>query len=735
MAETRTEVIVSAKAKGFTEVQQQATKLAGEASKATDAQAKGYSDVGKTVEQLQNRLKELTREQLDLNRALEGVADRGSPAYEKLVKNLKAVETEGDRVERVLRRMERAFKDQTRQISEMQQKGALLQGFLQGAMPGAPFLQRGPGMGRQVVGMAAGRAVRGVAGGMAQAPFAGAQGIAQALSAIPIVGGALAAPFQQAMQYGQTALGRQRARVQALPTLGFAGMAPTISEAGRTAGARAAVAARERVLGQLGGPEMEARVRERAEGMMQLQARRMEPVVQPTGGLFENRAMIDAMNRAGNLQRLRSSDFGGEIRGAARESIERDIRQEAPRAAERARRTARREEESRQRRALFRPIRQAGQFLGVSEEQAIQMVGGITGAAGGDVRQLQRQGMLGTGERGRPGAAIAAQALFGVEAPVTGAFARMGRLGAAGGLPGAQGAGSRMMTSAIADAMRMGLEGSEITTYLQQMAAGITQWEQTGIPIATDAMGEFGRAMSEAGFGGVRGAAVGGGFVRAAQALSTRGPQSAGELMMLQTMGGFRGGGAGAFEEAQIRLERLRSGEAGPEQVQELIGRFMQAGGGGAAGRLLARQQLSGMGIQVGAEEMSLIGRRMQGETLTPEQTQRLQAIQAQREAAGQGAPTSPEELQQRASRMMEGFGAALQKRARIENQQADAGERMIPTLNNLDKMTANLASKFTELADEPMKKLTGAMEELTAAIADKDKSLLSVLREWTVGF
>jgi len=690
MAEIRTDLTLQYKSKGYSEVNQQVSKLAESASHANEKQAKGYSMVGNEVGRLKERLKDLAEEQADLNRQLEMIGDKASPAYKKLANQFKEVQSEGSRVERVIRSMERAFKDQTKSMEDMQKRGAFLQGFMQGAVPGAAFMQRGPGMGRQAIGMAVGRAARGVAGGLASTPFSGAQGIASALREIPFAGGLLAAPFQQATGYGEQALQMQRQRVQALPMLNVAGMPGQYQ---RTL---------SRMMTQR-APEMERNVAQFRAGLMQ------RP---PTKPLSEGTPMYsytpgkgyaptaEAMQEPPGL----AEAVAGE-RQRQREAVERD----AARAV---------------RQRMFRGIRGAGkELLGVGEPEALQRVAGMTQAAGGTIDQLRQQGMLRTG--------MAAEAVYGVQAGTSGAFARGGRLGAfAGAQPGIQGAGAKALTDQIAAAMEMGLSGSDVPMYLQQIASGITQWEQTGIPVADKAMAGFGKAVAEYGFAGPRAAAIGGGFVRAAQGLSTRGPQSAADLLMLQTMGGFKGGGAADFEKAQIRLEQLKLGEVGPEQIKGLVGRMLQAGGGGAAGRLLARQQLGRMGINVGAEEMQLLGTQMTSGSLTEAQQKRLKVLGAQRKEAAMGAPKTPEEIQKTAAKAMDTFGANLQKAAKIQNQQIDIGTKMIPMLNSLENTSGMLSKKFANLAGEPLEKLTASLERLTDALVNEDKSLLTALKE-----
>lgn len=651
MPEVRTSLLVDFKERGYAEMTNKTMRLAGTASKALDEQAKGFSRVDEEVEHLRNRFRELAAEQTDLARDMEKMPDRASDAYKKLASRLKEVSSEGSRVERTMRQLERAFQSQTKEAEKAEtaaekreRKQGLWQGLVQGAVPGGQFIQRGPGMRRQMIGMGIGGALRGMAGGMAATPFAGAQGISQALGAIPVVGGALAAPFQMAAGFGQMARGFQTQRAEAAPFLSGA-------------------FARRRALQRRVGAQAAA------EGTIDdVIARERASLIFGSGGL-------EAAEEAGftmpGVRRGRGGPGGRARRRLAAES---------PGAI--------------------------GLRMGMSEIDMLQFMSGIGGVAGGTGEELMGPG-------GFLPTAAAARRRYGVQAPVAGAFLRGQRMGAVAG----GGTGAENLTSAIADAMAMGLEGADINMYLQQIAAGIQQFEQTGIPIARGAIAEFGMSVARTGIGGVRAANIARGFVGAAQGLSQRGPQSAADLMMLQTMGGFEGGGAEDFERAQIQLEQMRGGAGDPKAMQEMVQRLIRGGGGGASGRIFARRQLGAMGIRVGAAEMQQLAA---GEMVGPMQ--------------GGGGPQSPEDLQNQALNFMQRHGANLQKQAENQNRQLKIGEKMIPHLDRLESASGRLAKEFTKLADVPLEVLTKKLDKFVKDMTDEDKSLLDSIREMVTG-
>ncbi len=654
MPEVRTDVIVQAKAKGFADVQRQAARVTEQGAKAIDSQTKGF-------EKMESQIMDVAKALKELGRGFEGIQ----------------------------RTMQRSMQGMTRDLARQQARGGLMQGFLQGAAPGvAQGLQRGPGMQRQMFGMAAGRAVRGAA----MAPFGGVGGLAQAISTIPVVGGAGAGQIQTGMQLAGQAMQVQRARVGALPFMGGPLPGMRVGAAGR---ARATLAG------------MEASLRTVSQEDLLAAGGARDPA-------FEERfAETAGMNPAEKIRARMMRDVGRRsevIAGKRDDKLENEIRAQRDAAATE---TVMRRERQKARVEPFQTIRAAGvRFGAMGEAEALQAAGGMAQAGGGTIANLRRQGLLRTG--------FAAQTAFGVGPGVAGAFAQAGGQGGLAGMaPGGGGRGARAMTQGIADAMKMGLEGSELRDYLQQMAAGINQWRTTGIPLAGASIASMGLALGQSGLGGIRASAVARGFAGAAQQLSKGGPQNATQLMMLQTMGGFQGGGAEAFEEAQVQLERGGTGD----QMDVLMRRFMSAGGGGAQGRVFARMQLGKMGVQFGAEEFRLLGKELKGEKLSVEELKRKEFFATERDRVGKLAPTSPRDIQARAAKIIGDFGGGLKAQAKLQNQQNAIGEKWIGTMHTLQKSAANVSSAFTSLGSETIQDLAQGMADFTKWLAEKTKN------------
>lgn len=285
--DVRTNVIISTETKGFDKAQQQVTKFNTEAAKGLKDQTKGFSEAQKTSEQfekalgrlektfegtsgafkkniegvmsefdnlnqmefkdvqkhvggLKEHLGGLAKEQAAITAAMGKMEDKGSPAYKKLKEHLKGVTEESKNTERQIVSLERAFAKQAaeaKKAAEEQKRlsadaaadarmrrGAFVQGLAQGGLPmPSPFLQRGPGMGRQLAGMGIGRALTGGMGvtrGVGGAMFGGVAGVQAMLSGIPMVGGLMAGQLGAAQSYAQQQIAFQQTKLEIAPYLG-----------------------------------------------------------------------------------------------------------------------------------------------------------------------------------------------------------------------------------------------------------------------------------------------------------------------------------------------------------------------------------------------------------------------------------------------------------------------------------------------------------------------------------
>jgi anti-sigma regulatory factor (Ser/Thr protein kinase) len=697
--EVRTDVIITAVTKGFPEAQQQATKVTQEAVKGVKEHIKGFADAEKSVTKFakaldkmdfasaqsaigkyKGELKDIAKQHLVIERAMDEMEDKSSEAYKNLATDAKKLNGEYSKISRTIKNLERAFKDQGKAAKEAAQpvtpqqmaQGGLLQGFGQGIAPGTfQFIQRGPGMRRQMLGAAGGRALRGMGGGVGGMAFGGAQGMAQALSSIPIIGGAMAAPLMQGMQQAQQALQFQQLQMGMLPFLGGGGLSRAASvRAGR--------------MFQAQEPGIQARA-------ARMQAR-LPAEMQPTGAGF---GMAQLPGGGFEFQRIEQE----------RPEI---VQQYVQGERQRVRRAMQRRAVQIERRRMLGDIRGAGvDLLAGGAPEAMQQAGMISQIGGGTGAEMRQQGLMRAG--------FAARTMFGVGPEVSGAFLQAGRRG---GLVGGRGRAGEALTEALGSAMKMGLEGSEVNDYMRLVAEGITSWKQTGIPINERSLAGMGRQVSGMGLGGVRGMAIAGGVQRAAQGLSMRGPQSAQELIMLRAMGGFRGGGLEQLEQAQLAMEQGQFQEGG---MQDMFKTFMGAGGGGAGGRFVFRQAMRQMGVNIGVREAQLLEKQvMSPGKLTNEEITDISKVNEKMKQVAEGAPQTVADLTRQASEAIRTMAPDLKEQARLTNRQLDNGKEMIKTMQALDKSALNVSEKIVKDIGPKMESLTAAIEDFTKLVKEK---------------
>lgn len=717
--EVRTDLALSLKTKGFAQGQQELARVTRDTQKAIEQQVKGFETTGKAmgavdkeIKRLEGVLQGFAKQQAAINQLMEEMGDKTSKEYKALASELKNVDREAQRVTRTISVLDRAF------MRQRAQREGFVQGLGQGLAPGvAGFIQRGPGMRRQMVGQAVGAGIRGVAGaapGMAAGIFSGPQAAANALRGIPFVGGALAAMVERPMQQAQQAMQYQQARMEAMPYLGGVGLQRQMHAAGERARrslsdreiTRRAIDARHDAML---GPMQEGYMAQVSEAVDKQREAYVSKRHAETGGAAAGMVSFKTTGLGrgvpGGTARFEEEwldRVGGEEGLATRKEVvarqlmghDAEVKQRRELRAERNRRGRRAEQQVR-RQALGLG---AGVQFGMALPEEVQFRAGIQQVGGGfGVTEQERQmGVTG----------MAAQRAFGVQAGVSGAFLQAGRRG---GLIGAEGGASEMLTDSLADAMKLGLEGSEINDYLQQMASGINSWKTTGIPFNKQSMADIAGTLGTMGMGGVRGMAIAGGVSRAAEQLSRTGPQSVGQLMMLQTMGGMKPGQTGmeAMEEALIKLEE-KTFEG--EDFKKLIGNLLRAGGGGAEGRRVAYGVLSQMGINISRGEIKAMDEGQDLESWMKRREERIAGGKlAERTAA------SPEMLARVAA---EAVPDALKKQASLTNQQIQTGGKMIGAMQKLEQVAQTITNKMGDIGPT-VEKLAGNLEALTEVMID----------------
>ena len=685
MPETKTDLIVQAKARGFQDVQQQANKLVTQAQKAQSEQAKGWAKnetaskgYRKELVAVTDQLKKLLDKQLALTKAMSGM-QRGTEQYKQLKSELKGINKEYERSESLQRRMVNASRTGEGAAKE-QRRGSFMQGLVQGGT-GIDYLQRGPGMYRQAAGYALGNMARGAAG----APFGGVSGLSQAISTIPGFGGFLSGQFNNAIGFAGGALELQRTRLGALPFLsGSGGWGQQSNIRGIQSGTNLSNLRRDF------SREQTEYYRAMVPGM------KKDFEGMPEGGLpkwwksAQDNAMVASRN---NPQVTYQQALDVSINEAIKGRVRKDTDAVVARVSQ-----GRQPDKAKGGTDLFAGIRRYGQTLGgLSEQAAIPALMPMLQRGGGNLAQAERQDMVRM--------AFAAQTRYGIGADVSGAFLGAGRRG---GMVG--GGGAKGEARAIGDALRLGLQGSELTDYMQQMAQGFDQWKTTGIPINSGSIARMGTVFSGLGLGGLRGAALGQQMGAASQRLTQTGPQDAIDLLMLQNIGGYQGGGMNAYVEAMKQMESFGEGGLNTPGAMKLIRQLFKAGGGaGGAGINVVHEALNRKGMNISwAETERLTGGINNGMT-DAELASSAQFLGTQtREKTGgrKGIYAGAEEY----IRGSGGVGRA----AGLENQQNVIGREMMPTMFNLQQSALKVNKAFADIAGKPMEELSKGFVRFT---------------------
>jgi len=672
MTEVKTELKVKASSEGFANLRNEAGQLNSSLREGARQVTRGFRDAERTVDDFGEAMRGIER---SVGRAMTGI----TRDIQTLIREMGNLNRQASRAERVMAR------------------GGFLQGVFQGVGAGE-MVQRGPGMYRQMAGRMAGRAAAGpfrMAGGAA---FSGVSGFAQGLASIP-GGGLVAAPMMNAVNMAEQAIQFQRAQFQALPQLGGFGLAQRMGAARRGVSPLAGRAAFERaLLADVDPSDVEARV-----GATRFHTTGTDVVA----GMAENTMSTNVADIARRkVMEARYRDTVGrdqEDMRRARARATMDIRAErASEARDTALRQARNRASREAKEAFYAPIRRAGKNLGAMDATQASAFAAQLASAGGT-----------TDPRSMVQSAMAAQTAFGVNAETSGAFLRAGRRG---GMAGGAG-GDAALVQTLREGMALGLEGSELTKWMQEMAEGISRFEQTGIPINPRSVGSMARAISLTGVGATRGQRIAQGLMGAGQRLSQQGPSSAMDIMMLQ-QAGFQGGGTESLMDAMIALEQGLTGPQATAMMQGLV----RAGGGGAGGIFTLQRGLSRLGVNIGlGEAKEMAGALMEGGQSGDE---KVQAILSEQKRGSAAAPTTPQGLQKIARTMVDDFGPALKRQAGLTNQALGVGSKLVTSVQDLKTVMTNTADSFATVGAPLLKDLTGLMATMSTSMNELAKAI-----------
>jgi hypothetical protein len=269
----------------------------------------------------------------------------------------------------------------------------------------------------------------------------------------------------------------------------------------------------------------------------------------------------------------------------------------------------------------------------------------------------------------------------------------------------------------------MGLMGSDLIQYLQTIAQGIRNFDQTGIPINEESVKSMGDTFGQAGLMPIRAMTMAGGMKQYLAGIGEQGPQGGMDLLAMQMLGGYKGGGAAEYEKAMIQLENMKMGKGnlgGPE-VQAMMRHIIQIGGGGARGRLILKGYLGEHGIPMGTQEMAIMGKQLMGEPLDDTEKDYIAKGQKLRKA---GARKAAEPLEQQAEEAVRARGGLVAKRAAITNQQIDVGQRVASSVLTLEQSALKINTSFLNLANGGLAKTSTGLLGLATVIESFTKKV-----------
>lgn len=493
---------------------------------------------------LKSTLRDVAREQSQVALALAKTAE-GTAAYKALEKQLDRTEARAKNLRNALTSLHDANKADPR-------KGSFAQGLAQGAFPGvSTFLQRDEGMRRQFAGQMVGGAAR-RAGGAAGAMVGGQGPLSAMLGNLPLIGGAA----QAAEQAVQRAVSFQQAQMEAMPFVGGFGK----NERAWT----------ETVKGKAPSVRM-------TNGGI--------PDVSPGGGVrraAKEEAQQKIVEQAEARWRLMPTDSNHRAWEQAKES-----------------------------QAKHRGSREGVEVIPGTPDTKTLHKGTLDDyySAGNAAFLTREQTAQAAGQYGRTvgrgasatefGQVEAARVTQGVDSGIGAGIFRQLRAGR-GGSDSTR--GNDALAGAIGDATRVGLEGSEISEYLEQLVSLQEHAAQQGVKITGEGFGAVAGAMRGMGFEGTRGAQIAGQFAGAGASLAQRGASGAVDVALLRSLGFDPSKGGDSYVDAMLAGENMKSGSMDPETILKFVSSVTGGKGGKSAGLSLNRA-LGELGVKTSLRE------------------------------------------------------------------------------------------------------------------------------------
>jgi hypothetical protein len=296
--------------------------------------------------------------------------------------------------------------------------------------------------------------------------------------------------------------------------------------------------------------------------------------------------------------------------------------------------------------------------------------------------------------------AMAAQHRFGLGGDVSGAFMRGSGMGAGGS-----------MMDTLKQAMSLGLEGSDLTNYVRDMARLLMDFEQTGMPIAGESVRDMAAAAMGTGtFGSERARSVTSGLVSNARRIGGGGIGSAADFTFLRDFGGFKGGGTDDYLSAIGRLQRGELDSGGLDKMVSGARGF----GGDKEGQAKGALHLMGLFKQYGVS----IGEREARGLVAGDPTAAAAAKAALAKAAGRAGGFGSDDLIAGGS-----VDGGLQRQAGLTNLRVGTGQQMLKLVQDFEETQAR--------GTKAMGSLVGQLDVLSEKLRSMSEALPQNPEDW----
>lgn len=220
---------------------------------------------------------------------------------------------------------------------------------------------------------------------------------------------------------------------------------------------------------------------------------------------------------------------------------------------------------------------------------------------------MQALGEVGRGVGGRVsadtfGQVEAARAYYGVDRGLGAQVFRQSR-------PGRGGADDTdALARGISDALRTGLEGSEVSEYLERLVGLQEQAAERGMKISTESFGGTSGMLRAAGLEGPQAGRVAAQFTTFGQNLSDRGASSPVDIALLRAAGFDPSKGGDSYIDA---LEAAESPT--PDMLFKLISNLSAGGGGSKRTGFSLRRALGSVGVSLSSQQGRALAEAAEG--------------------------------------------------------------------------------------------------------------------------